>query len=514
MTKMMLYMLIIAAVMLPSCLQDIEEVPLVVEDEDLQAPSGIRTITGDGQIALSWTSVELAVTYRLYRSATLGELWVRIVETADTFYVDEAVSNGIQYLYSVSSIGSSGVESARSEPVPATPSVYSLLINGGLEYTGTRIVELTLTAPASTAVMRISDIPDFGSAVWEAYTPSSAWMLPEGDGVKTVYASFQDQSGAFSPAVSASIELDTYSGIEELTITPEPHIYSPGSTIHLAIGVEEGETGGSAAVDIEGLSAGPIDLFDDGRGGDPVAGDGSYEADYTFPSFFRGTDLIVAGSFTDRVGNQAVPLELASRLSFTDPPDAVWLIGSIDSTISMITIIWEESTEENFAAYRIYRDTQTGVTDDPALFVQGLDFRSQTTYPNSGLDQGVTYYYRIYVVNDLDETAGSNEIAASTYDALPIPVELSDPSAVGPDRLTLEWTINPDSDFAEYRIYRATSPGVTESSELVNTITDREITWFDDTGLDTSANSYYYRVLVYDLGGNNSRSNEVTTATP
>jgi fibronectin type 3 domain-containing protein len=180
----------------------------------------------------------------------------------------------------------------------------------------------------------------------------------------------------------------------------------------------------------------------------------------------------------------------------------------------MITIRWEESLETDFAAYLIYRDTQTGVTDDPTLFVRGLDFKSQTTYPDSDLDQGVTYYYRIYVSNDLGETAGSNEISASTFDALPVPVVLSDPSAVGSNRLTLEWTINPDSDFSEYRIYRATSPGVTDTSQLVSVLTDREITWFDDTGLDTGANSYYYRVLVYDSGGQYSRSNEVTTATP
>lgn len=514
MTKKMLYILIAAAVLLPSCLNDIEEVPLVVEDEDLQAPVNIRTITGDGQIALSWPSVEEADAYRLYRSATLGEVWVRIVETVDTFFVDENVSNGLQYFYSVSTVGSSGLESARSEPAPATPSVYSMLINAGLEFTGSMIVELTLTAPASTAVMRISAVPDFGSTPWETYSSVRTWMLTEGDGPKTVYASFQDQSGALSLPVSATIELDTYSAIEGLAITPEPHTYSIGATVHLAMVVEGSESGGIALVEIEALDAGPINLFDDGRGGDPVAGDGSYEADYTFPSVFRGTDLIVVGSFADRVGNQSVPFEWSDQISFTDPPEPVQLIGSIDSTTSMITIRWEESSEDDFAAYMIYRDTQAGVNDDPALFVQGLDFRSQTTYPDSDLDQGITYYYRIYVTNDLGEAVGSNEIAASTFDALPIPVTLSDPSAVGSDRLTLEWTINPDSDFFEYRIYRDTSPGVTETSELVSVLNNREITWFDDTGLDNGANSYYYRVLVYDLGGQYSRSNEVTTATP
>jgi hypothetical protein len=463
---------------------------------------------------ISWTSVAEAGKYRLYRSGTLGETWVRIVQTADTVHVDETVSNGIQYLYSVSSVGASGVESARSEPVPATPSVYSVLVNGGLEYTGSRIVELALTAPVSTSVMRISDLPDLGSAIWEAFSPSRAWVLPVGDGEKSVYVSFQDQSGSYSPTVSATIELDTHCAIEGIEITPEPLLYGPGSTVHLAMSVEDDETGGTGAVEIEGLEAGPISLLDNGMGGDPVAGDGSYETDYTFPSRFRGTDLVVAGSFIDRAGNQAVPFEMTERISFTDPPEAVLLIGAIDSTINMITIRWEESREDNFAAYRIFRDTQAGVTDDPALFVQGLDFQSQTTYPDSDLNQGIIYYYRIFVVNDLGEASGSNEISASTFDAFPVPVTLSDPSAIGTDRLTLEWTINPDSDFYEYRIFRSTSPGVTESSLQVTTITDREITWFDDTGLDIGANSYYYRVLVYDTGGQSSRSNEVTTATP
>lgn len=514
MKKTMFLIMIAAAIVLPSCFDDIEEVPLVVDDEDLQAPVSIRTIMGDGQIILSWTSVEEAVTYRLYRSQTLGEEWVRIVETADTFYTDETVVNGIQYLYRVSSVGSTGIESLRSEPVPAMPSVYSIMINGGLPSTGSRLVELSLNAPPSTAAMRLSNVPDFGSASWEVFSVTRTWMLLDGDGTKTVYVSFQDQSGSMSPPFTTSISLDTYAGIASLDITPGPYTYSPGATIHLAMEAEDNETGGVASVDIEGLTAGPIGLYDDGRGGDPTAGDGIYEADYTFPSIFRGTDLITVVSFIDQVGNESVPLEWGNRISFTDPPDAVQLFGSIDSTTSQITITWEESEEENFASYRIYRDTQTGVTDDPALFLRGLDFITQTTYPDSDLDQGVTYYYRIYVANDLGETAGSNEISASTFDAIPIPVILSDPSAVGTDRLTLEWTVNPDSDFREYRIYRSTSPGVTESSLLVTVLTNRETTWYDDSGLDTSANSYYYRVLVYDLGGQYSRSNEITTATP
>jgi fibronectin type 3 domain-containing protein len=514
MRSRLLLLLIAASVLFPACLEDVEEVPLVTDEEGLQAPVSIRTVMGDSRIMLSWTGVDEAVSYRLYRSQTLGDEWTRIAQTADTSYTDQTVVNGIQYLYRVSSVSASGLESSWSEPVTAMPSNYSMMINGGLESTGSRVVELAMNAPASTAAMRLSNQADLAGAPWEVFAAVRSWMLTEGDGEKMVYVSFQDRSGATSPVFSASIELDTYAGIEGLDISPSPYIYAPGSTVHLALSVEDDETGGSALVEIEGLTAGPIVLNDDGRGGDETADDGVYEAGYTFPSNFRGTDLVVVASFTDMVGNEAAPLEWGSRISFTDPPEAVQLIGSIDSTTSMITIKWSESTESDFAAYRIYRDTKTGVTDSPALFVQGLDFQSQTTYPDSDLDQGVTYYYRVYVVNDLDESTGSNEISASTYDAVPVPVTLSAPTAVGTDRLTIEWTVNSDTDFGEYRVYRSTSPGVTESSQFITAITNRELTYFDDSGLDTAANTYYYRVMVYDTGGKSSRSNEVSTSTP
>ena len=90
-------------------------------------------------------------------------------------------------------------------------------------------------------------------------------------------------------------------------------------------------------------------------------------------------------------------------------------------------------------------------------------------------------------------------------------MSLDPPSAIGVDRLTLTWSMYNNRDFQEYRIYRDTSPGVTTASTLVTTIANRFQTFFDDSGLDTTANTYYYRVYVFDQGGNSARSNEVST---
>ena len=43
----------------------------------------------------------------------------------------------------------------------------------------------------------------------EPYGTSKAWTLPDGDGPKTVYVRFVDDSGNWSGPVSATIELDT-----------------------------------------------------------------------------------------------------------------------------------------------------------------------------------------------------------------------------------------------------------------------------------------------------------------
>jgi fibronectin type 3 domain-containing protein len=349
------------------------------------------------------------------------------------------------------------------------------------------------------------------TAEWETYARTITWLLDGSDGAKVVYARFMDGSGALSPVVSASIALDRYAMIESLEITPVPRVYRPGAAAHFRMRIEGDERGGAAGVSFENYS-GAVTLYDSGLGGDAAAGDGIYEADFTFPESIRGTDLAVVGSFADAAGNEAPPFACPDRISFTDPPAAVQLLSPADSSISSITIRWTASTEEHFQSYRIYRSATAGVTESPALFVRELFNQAQTSYPDGSLKEGTRYYYRIFVVNDLDETAGSNERAARTFDAVPYPVVLDDPSSVGTDRLTLTWSQSEATDFQDYRVYRSMAPGVTTTSTLVATITDRERTFFDDTGLNLAGNHYYYRVYVFDAGGKNARSNEVTTA--
>lgn len=71
------------------------------------------------------------------------------------------------------------------------------------------------------------------------------------------------------------------------------------------------------------------------------------------------------------------------------------------------------------------------------------------------------------------------------------------------------WTINVDSNFSEYRLYRSDTPSVTESSTLVTTITNRYSSFYEDVFGSKPTNYYYYKVYAYNLANASTPSNEV-----
>lgn len=485
------------------CLNDVEEVQLDYAGLDIPAPSGITAQVGDGTVYLVWRSVPDAASYRIYRSSAVSAEPVRIAQTADTAHTDDGLVNGRVYYYSISSVNGDGVEGKRSDEIAAVPSIHSVIINGGLLYTNSRDVVLSLTAPPTTALMMIGRDASFTGAVWETFSSTRSWRLNEGDGQKSVYAKFQDQGGAISPVVSASITLDTYAEIESLEMIADIPL-APGGSARFTMDIVDLEIGGEAAVTIEGTSL-QIILED--------LGDGTYETVYTFPTSTRGTDMTVTGWFKDQAGNQAVPLEIDETLSFTDPPESVYLHPVADSTVSSISLRWDTYAGDYFRSYKLYRDTEPGV-DNTSRIVSTISNINTSTYTDAGLIEHRTYYYRIYVVNDLDEMTGSNERVAHTFDAYPTAVILDSLSAIGDDRLTLTWSKNTNTDFHSYRIYYSLTPGVTLESPSIGLqpwITDRDSTYFDHTGIDNINETYYYRVYVFDDGGKFSRSNEMST---
>ncbi len=86
----------------------------------------------------------------------------------------------------------------------------AITLNRGQRATNNAEKKVTVTLMSRSArMMMISNNGSFIGAQWEPYQPSKpAWRLAGEDGIKTVYAQFQDANGNVSETVSADIELD------------------------------------------------------------------------------------------------------------------------------------------------------------------------------------------------------------------------------------------------------------------------------------------------------------------
>ncbi|MEH0156620.1 hypothetical protein V6R21_20925 [Limibacter armeniacum] len=91
------------------------------------------------------------------------------------------------------------------------PQNISILINKGAEVTNNPDKAVQVKVTAKDAVkMKIGHTPDMSKYPWRGYNPYNiGWKLAGGDGVRSVYAFFQDEAGNISKVVGDSILLDT-----------------------------------------------------------------------------------------------------------------------------------------------------------------------------------------------------------------------------------------------------------------------------------------------------------------
>jgi len=112
--------------------------------------------------------------------------------------------------------------------------------------------------------------------------------------------------------------------------------------------------------------------------------------------------------------------------------------------------------------------------------------------------------------------AAGNRITISDDDFIniyntPLPVTLT-ATALSTHEIILNWNAASGSDFLAYRIYRSQTSPVTEASELLHVISNRNTVSFTDSDLSDNT-TFYYRVYAYHSSGLFAESNEATAVT-
>jgi fibronectin type 3 domain-containing protein len=175
---------------------------------------------------------------------------------------------------------------------------------------------------------------------------------------------------------------------------------------------------------------------------------------------------------------------------------------------AQVALTWQapaSSGGSQITNYRVYRGTTSG--GKTLLATLGV----VTSYTDTSVTNGVTYYYQVSAVNSVGEGPRSNEATATpSAPAAPPTAPQGLVATGGVGTVTLVWSPpsnNGGSPVTNYRIYRGTSSnGETLLTTIGNVLT------YIDTAV-TNGVTYYYQVSAVNSAGEGPRSNEAS-ATP
>jgi hypothetical protein len=153
--------------------------------------------------------------------------------------------------------------------------------------------------------------------------------------------------------------------------------------------------------------------------------------------------------------------------------------------------------------YKVYRGTSSG--GETLLTTLG----NVTSYTDTAVTNGTTYYYQVSAVNAIGEGARSNEVSAQPTapqpPSAPLNLTASTPKPKKAVGVNLAWSPPSSSGTSAvtgYRIYRGTSSGGETFYTALGNVTS-----YSDTGT-TSGVRYYYRVSAVSAAGESPQSNE------
>lgn len=173
------------------------------------------------------------------------------------------------------------------------------------------------------------------------------------------------------------------------------------------------------------------------------------------------------------------------------------------NTLDGVDLSWDAPADDGGAAiiaYKIYRGTTSG-----SLTLRATVGDEVTTYSDSGLTSGQTYYYAVSAVNDAGGTGlvgdgleGAQSAEVSGHVLVPAYGNVTNLATTNRSgSILLTWTHVEDPNVIGYRIYR--------NSTLVDSATDRLTTSWEDTNVTGASHvTYQYALAPYtaDLTGN------------
>ena len=168
--------------------------------------------------------------------------------------------------------------------------------------------------------------------------------------------------------------------------------------------------------------------------------------------------------------------------------------GNLVATATGTTIELSWSAATGATSYNIYRGT-TASADGATEYETGV---TATSFSDTGLSTGTTYYYFVTAVNAAGESGYSSPTSATTV--APAPGNLT--ATASETTIGLSWSAAAGA--ASYNIYRGTSAGGEGTTPYQTGVTAAS---FSDAGLSPGT-TYYYFVTAVNAAGESGDSSE------
>ncbi|MCL4557423.1 MAG: fibronectin type III domain-containing protein [Deltaproteobacteria bacterium] len=364
------------------------------------APIGVTATPGNGQVTISWNTVIGVASYNVYDSTNSGGPYIKVSSATSTNHTISGLNNGTMYYFVVTAVNSYG-ESGNSTEVFATPT------SGG---TGIP------AAPTGVTVEYITSF-NFLFVSWNSVVGASTY---------NIYFSTTAGTEKTSGIPITGISRTSYSGTQSLTngliyyfVVTAVNSYgesAPSSEVSIVAGMPASPYSVTAASDCSGnvtitwydwdSSVTSYNVYYSTTSGtEQTSGleiSGVTNTGTTITGLTKGTSYYFVVTAVNSVGESA-PSPEVSVIAGTPPPPAV---VSATAGNAQVTINW--SSVSCATSYNIYWATYSGVSPQT-----GIQITSVTSpYLQTGLTNGVAYYYVVTAVDSYGEGAPSQEVYA------------------------------------------------------------------------------------------------------
>ena len=386
-------------------------------------PTNLVATAGNAQVKLSWSASSGATSYNVKRATTSGGPYTTIASPTTTSYTDTGVTNGTTYYYVVSAVNTAG-ESANSSQVSATPSGSSspsvVLDSSSVGQGALGASSLSWNHTVGSGANPVLVVGVVGGC-----TPSVTYA-----GVSMTHAGqvFNDNQSPgttdlfvlAAPATGTNMVRVSYTGctsdVEAGSIsftgvnqsTPLAHVatnYGSGSNASVTVS----STSGDMVVDVVGngsaiTSSSQTLLWRKNQNGNTANGNGAQ-------SMAAGASSVTMGYSVIADWWGIVGADVVAASSLTVPPAPTNLVATAGN--GQVGLSWSASL--GATSYNVKRSTTSG---GPYTTIASP---TTTSYTDTGVTNGTTYYYVVSAVNTAGESANSSQVSATPQLAVPPP---------------------------------------------------------------------------------------------